>query len=395
MRRPARFPTSLRATTTPVSAPAPTSARVWPTSVPCAPMSDAGEHHDVDGDGCTEPVTVTDGAIVVGDLRYEIGEARRECGRLGLGLRRSSHARGAPTRYRRALRVRLVGRRRRAERRRDCCRPCGARCRCEAANRGAACSPSSTRQARPRARGRRVSSPRRAASRALQLVATSCARGRRAVADAGLAPAAGRLLHSPTSSAGSSTRGHSVATFALLRGVALLAAVYTTVIGAIGLLAVVARSSTLAAITVRLTFPSLRPLIAPVAAFTFTIGGALPAGASRGRGSDRHRVRADAGLARRAARGPGRAGDAAAAGRRRSRARRRSPPRRRTPSAAGDSFWSIAAQHVRSATGLAPSDAEVAPYWRVLIEANRDHLVVPGEPDLIHPGQVFTLPPVS
>ena len=62
---------------------------------------------------------------------------------------------------------------------------------------------------------------------------------------------------------------------------------------------------------------------------------------------------------------------------------------------AGDSFWSIAAQRVRSATGLAPSDAEVARYWRVLIEANRDHLVVPGEPDLIHPGQVFTLPPVS
>ncbi len=62
------------ATTTPVSAPAPTSARVWPTSSPCAPMTDGGaEHHDVDGDGCSEPVTVTAGAVVVGDRRYEIG----------------------------------------------------------------------------------------------------------------------------------------------------------------------------------------------------------------------------------------------------------------------------------------------------------------------------------
>jgi hypothetical protein len=54
--------------------PAPTSARVWPTSTPCAPLSDGGERHDVDGDGCPELVTVTAGAIVVGDRRYEIGE---------------------------------------------------------------------------------------------------------------------------------------------------------------------------------------------------------------------------------------------------------------------------------------------------------------------------------
>ena len=67
--------TIVATTMPPVPDPAPTTARVWPTSGPCAPMSDAGERHDVDGDGCTEPVTVTDGAIVVGNLRYEIGEA--------------------------------------------------------------------------------------------------------------------------------------------------------------------------------------------------------------------------------------------------------------------------------------------------------------------------------
>jgi nucleoid-associated protein YgaU len=34
----------------------------------------------------------------------------------------------------------------------------------------------------------------------------------------------------------------------------------------------------------------------------------------------------------------------------------------------------------------------VAPYWRAVIDANRDRLAVPGDPDLILPGQVIVLP---
>jgi hypothetical protein len=59
---------------------------------------------------------------------------------------------------------------------------------------------------------------------------------------------------------------------------------------------------------------------------------------------------------------------------------------------AGESFWSIAEELVAEGLGHPPSDDEVAPYWRALIDANRDRLVVTADPDLIVPGQVLTLP---
>jgi hypothetical protein len=52
--------------------------------------------------------------------------------------------------------------------------------------------------------------------------------------------------------------------------------------------------------------------------------------------------------------------------------------------APGDSFWSIA---VDEADGR-----EVTTYWRALIEANRDRLVHPSNPDLLYPDQVLRLP---
>jgi nucleoid-associated protein YgaU len=60
--------------------------------------------------------------------------------------------------------------------------------------------------------------------------------------------------------------------------------------------------------------------------------------------------------------------------------------------APGDSFWSIAEEVVGDALGGPPTDAEIVNYWRRLIETNRAELVS-GDPDLILPGQVFTLPP--
>jgi hypothetical protein len=55
----------------------------------------------------------------------------------------------------------------------------------------------------------------------------------------------------------------------------------------------------------------------------------------------------------------------------------------------GDHLWRIAAETV-AARGAEPRDAVVAPYWRRLITANRE--VIGDDADLIHPGDVLTLP---
>ena len=61
----------------------------------------------------------------------------------------------------------------------------------------------------------------------------------------------------------------------------------------------------------------------------------------------------------------------------------------------GESFWSIAAEHLEDELSRRDlSDEEVAEYWQVLVEANADRLVDPGNPDLIFPGQELILPPV-
>ena len=58
----------------------------------------------------------------------------------------------------------------------------------------------------------------------------------------------------------------------------------------------------------------------------------------------------------------------------------------------GDHLWGIASATLRHRLGRAPTDAEVEPYWRRLIDLNRSRLVDPGNPDLIFPTQVFDLP---
>lgn len=59
----------------------------------------------------------------------------------------------------------------------------------------------------------------------------------------------------------------------------------------------------------------------------------------------------------------------------------------------GDHLWGIAEEALAKAWGHPPTDAQVVPYWQHLIEANRATLVDPGNPDLILPGQTFTVPP--
>lgn len=61
----------------------------------------------------------------------------------------------------------------------------------------------------------------------------------------------------------------------------------------------------------------------------------------------------------------------------------------------GDHLWHVA-EHVLTTTwGHPPTDAEIAPYWQRLIDANRDILADPDNPDLVFPGQTFHLPPVG
>jgi hypothetical protein len=60
----------------------------------------------------------------------------------------------------------------------------------------------------------------------------------------------------------------------------------------------------------------------------------------------------------------------------------------------GDSLWSLAEAELVAVHGGAPSDREVADYWRQVVEANRSRLVDPTNADLIYPGQVMVLPPL-
>lgn len=59
----------------------------------------------------------------------------------------------------------------------------------------------------------------------------------------------------------------------------------------------------------------------------------------------------------------------------------------------GDHLWRVAAETVENRLGRTPSTGEIGRYWRTLIEANRDRLVDPANPDLVFTGQVLTLPP--
>ena len=60
----------------------------------------------------------------------------------------------------------------------------------------------------------------------------------------------------------------------------------------------------------------------------------------------------------------------------------------------GESLWRIASDQLEQVLGRSPSDAEVVPYWRELIERNRDRLPDRDNPDLILPGQEVLLPAV-
>ena len=60
----------------------------------------------------------------------------------------------------------------------------------------------------------------------------------------------------------------------------------------------------------------------------------------------------------------------------------------------GDHFWKISDRHLSRQLGREAANEEVSPYWRLVIAANRD-TIRSGDPDLIFPGEIITLPPTS
>ena len=61
----------------------------------------------------------------------------------------------------------------------------------------------------------------------------------------------------------------------------------------------------------------------------------------------------------------------------------------------GDHLWSLAERDVAHHLARPGSEREVAAHWRTVVDANLGRLAVPGNPDLLLPGQVVVLPPVG
>ncbi len=59
----------------------------------------------------------------------------------------------------------------------------------------------------------------------------------------------------------------------------------------------------------------------------------------------------------------------------------------------GDHFWTVAERVLADAWGRQPTDIELLPYWRAVVETNRSRLADPANPDLLFPGQTLTVPP--
>lgn len=60
----------------------------------------------------------------------------------------------------------------------------------------------------------------------------------------------------------------------------------------------------------------------------------------------------------------------------------------------GDNLWTIAAHHISDTTAVEPDASKITAYWLELIAANRDTLRS-GDPNLIFPGEVLSLPVVE
>ncbi len=62
--------------------------------------------------------------------------------------------------------------------------------------------------------------------------------------------------------------------------------------------------------------------------------------------------------------------------------------------AKGDHLWKISGHHLHTVLGRPATNTEIAPYWRRVVDTNRSNLIS-GDPDLIYPGEMVTLPAVD
>ena len=61
----------------------------------------------------------------------------------------------------------------------------------------------------------------------------------------------------------------------------------------------------------------------------------------------------------------------------------------------GDNLWDISASHLAANTGNSNlSDADIAPYWALVVELNR-HTIASGNPDHITAGEIIQLPAIG
>ncbi len=63
--------------------------------------------------------------------------------------------------------------------------------------------------------------------------------------------------------------------------------------------------------------------------------------------------------------------------------------------AAGDHLWGLAEADLEAHLAGPATEAQVLAHWERLVEANRDRLDVPNNPDMIRPGQLMLLPDVE
>jgi LysM repeat protein len=60
----------------------------------------------------------------------------------------------------------------------------------------------------------------------------------------------------------------------------------------------------------------------------------------------------------------------------------------------GDNLWKLSANELADAHGTRPTNREIVPYWKTVIDANEDTLRS-GDPDLIYPGEEVILPAIE
>ncbi len=190
------------------------------------------------------------------------------------------------------------------------------------------------------------------------------------------------LHHPQLISAWLSQRQPAQAAFALLRLAALAVGWYLLAVTAAGTASGVLRLVTLVRVVDVVTVPAVRRLVGSAMGLSMTAtvvaGPAAVAGAVEAGGSPPVEVMR---------RLPDQAEPAPSP-----------PPPPPAPTwtvAPGDSFWSVAERLVAQASKRAPSDAEIAPYWRQLVEHNRSRLRDPANADLLFPGQVLVVPALS